>query len=91
MSSLTGAVLPSDTVYFGEISLSGAVRPVVHAGLRLKEAAKLGFRSAVAPPAQREGESAALATQTCAHISSLVAEIAAIGAETRRVAGRGRA
>ena len=91
VSSLTGAVLPSDTVYFGEISLSGAVRPVVHAGLRLKEAAKLGFRSAVAPPAQREGESAALATQTCAHISSLVAEIAAIGAETRRVAGRGRA
>ena len=90
VSSLTGAVLPSDTVYFGEIALSGAVRPVVHAGLRLKEAAKLGFRAAVAPPVQREGETPALATQSCAHIGSLVAEIAAIGAETRRAVGRGR-
>ncbi len=44
VSSLTGAVLPADTIYFGEIGLSGAVRPVIHSGLRLKEGAKLGFR-----------------------------------------------
>jgi len=35
VSSLTGAILPADTVYFGEMALSGSVRPVVHAGLRL--------------------------------------------------------
>ena len=91
VSSLTGAVLPRDTVYFGEIALSGAVRPVVHSGLRMKEAAKLGFQAGVAPPAQREGEKAALVTRPCSHISALVADIAAAGAQTQRaVAGRTR-
>ena len=55
VSSLTGAPLPHDAVYFGEIALSGSVRPVAHAGLRLKEAAKLGFARAFAPPAPRSG------------------------------------
>src|SRR5213595_1470504 len=41
VSSVIGAVLPAEAVYFGEIGLSGAVRPVIHSGLRLKEAAKL--------------------------------------------------
>ena len=59
VSSLTGAALPHDAVYFGEIALSGSVRPVAHTGLRLKEAAKLGFARAFAPPAPRaEGEAA---------------------------------
>ncbi|MGB3416185.1 MAG: DNA repair protein RadA [Mesorhizobium sp.] len=49
VSSLTGLALPADCVYFGEISLSGAVRPVAHAQQRLKEAEKLGFGSAVLP------------------------------------------
>ncbi len=48
ISSLSGAPLPADAVYFGEISLSGGVRPVVHTPLRLREAAKLGFSSAYA-------------------------------------------
>jgi len=46
ISSLTGAPLPPTSVYFGEISLAGGVRPVVHASLRLREAQKLGFTSA---------------------------------------------
>ena len=58
ISSLTGASLPHDAVYFGEIALSGAVRAVAHAGLRLKEAAKLGFatrvRAAVAARRRRK-------------------------------------
>ena len=49
VSSLSGRALPSDSVYFGEISLSGAVRPVAHAAQRLKEAEKLGFSQAVLP------------------------------------------
>jgi DNA repair protein RadA/Sms len=49
ISSLAGLALPADSVYFGEISLSGAIRPVAHAVQRLKEAAKLGFSSAVLP------------------------------------------
>ncbi|THV25700.1 DNA repair protein RadA [Peteryoungia ipomoeae] len=49
VSSLAGLALPADCVYFGEVSLSGAVRPVAHTGQRLKEAEKLGFSSAVLP------------------------------------------
>ncbi len=38
VSSMAGIALPPDCVYFGEISLSGAVRAVSHAVQRLKEA-----------------------------------------------------
>jgi DNA repair protein RadA/Sms len=54
VSSLAGLALPHDCVYFGEISLSGAVRPVSHTGLRLKEAEKLGFQRAVLPSGSAE-------------------------------------
>ena len=41
---------------FGEIALSGEVRPVAHGALRLKEAGKLGFTRALAPASQpKEG------------------------------------
>jgi DNA repair protein RadA/Sms len=42
--------VPSGAIAFGEIALSGEIRPVAHAALRLKEAAKLGFERAYAPP-----------------------------------------
>lgn len=48
-SSAFDMPLPSDSVVFGEISLSGDVRPVGRADARLKEAAKLGFKRAIAP------------------------------------------
>jgi DNA repair protein RadA/Sms len=40
-------------VAFGEVSLAGEVRPVPQAELRLKEAAKLGFRRAFVPAGQK--------------------------------------
>src|SRR5437016_999808 len=49
VSSFANAPLPPDAVYFGEISLSGMVRPVAQAAPRLKEAQKLGFARAVVP------------------------------------------
>jgi DNA repair protein RadA/Sms len=79
VSSVTGAVLPADAVYFGEIGLSGAVRPVIHSGLRLKEAAKLGFRRAIVPESGRDSfENAApdMRLLTCGHIATLVSQIA---------------
>ncbi|WP_099866313.1 DNA repair protein RadA [Pararhizobium haloflavum] len=54
VSSLAGLALPADCVYFGEISLSGAVRPVAHTAQRLKEAEKLGFQRAVLPSASAD-------------------------------------
>jgi len=47
VSSLTGAALPIDAIFFGEIALSGAVRAVGQSGNRLKEAEKLGLRKVV--------------------------------------------
>jgi DNA repair protein RadA/Sms len=79
VSSLTGRSLPSDQIYFGEIALSGAIRPVAHMRARLKEAAKLGFTRALAPraaPGKEEATVEALVAKGCAHISDLVAEIA---------------
>jgi len=49
VSSLSGVALPPDSVYFGEVSLTGGIRPVGHVVTRLKEAEKLGFRQAVMP------------------------------------------
>ncbi|WP_439575362.1 DNA repair protein RadA [Phreatobacter sp.] len=84
VSSLSGTPLPADAVYFGEVSLSGAVRPVAQTAPRLKEAGKLGFARAVMPDTSR-GDAAepGLATQTVGHLSTMVADIAAAG-----VAGR---
>jgi DNA repair protein RadA/Sms len=49
ISAFTGRPLPKDCVIFGEISLSGDVRPAPFADSRLKEAAKLGFTRALLP------------------------------------------
>ena len=81
VSSLVNAPLPTDAVYFGEISLSGAVRPVAQTSARLKEAAKLGFGRAVLPESARGevGGDAGLVLNTVGGLTSLVADIAARG------------
>jgi DNA repair protein RadA/Sms len=43
VSALADKPLPTHAVWFGEVSLAGEIRPVAHAALRLREAAKLGF------------------------------------------------
>ncbi len=50
ISSYTNTAVPARTVVFGEISLSGAIRPVAQSGARLREARKLGFDTVFAPP-----------------------------------------
>ncbi|MFZ5672991.1 MAG: DNA repair protein RadA [Pseudomonadota bacterium] len=47
LSSLTGTIVPHGTTIFGEIALSGAIRPVSLAEARVKEAQKLGLKEAV--------------------------------------------
>ena len=54
-SSALDMPLPQDCVVFGEVSLSGEVRPVGRMEGRMKEAAKLGFGRALAPLAAAEG------------------------------------
>jgi DNA repair protein RadA/Sms len=86
VSSLANAPLPADAVYFGEVSLSGAIRPVAQSAARLKEAVKLGFKRAITPEAGRAegGAEPGLRTTTIASLSSLVADIAAEGAPDRK-------
>ena len=74
VSSRLNAPLPAEAVYFGEVSLSGAVRPVSHAAARLKEARKLGFDRATQPIA-KDGDGAG--GTMIAALTDLVAAIAA--------------
>lgn len=76
LSSLSGAPLPAHSVYFGEVSLSGAVRQTGHMATRLKEAQKLGFRSAVMPAGGDIEPGIAPATvQRISHLRQLVDSI----------------
>ena len=54
LSAREDVPLPAETVVFGEISLSGALRPVGQTENRLKEAGKLGFSDAIAPGGSRQ-------------------------------------
>ncbi|HEX5260576.1 MAG TPA: DNA repair protein RadA [Gaiellales bacterium] len=49
VSAQRGEALPARLAGFGEIGLTGGLRPVSHAGPRLAEAAKLGVRSLIVP------------------------------------------
>ncbi len=51
LSSFRDNPLPQDMVVFGEVGLSGEIRPVPSGQERLKEAAKHGFKRAIAPKA----------------------------------------
>jgi DNA repair protein RadA/Sms len=86
VSSLANAPLPADAVYFGEISLSGAIRPVAQTAARLKEAQKLGFARAIAPEAARaEGKSdGGMALEFVSSLATLIADIAARGKRPAR-------
>ena len=61
VSALSERPVPADTIAFGEVSLSGELRPVAHGALRLKEAAKLGFERALVPASLgRDGQGMSL-------------------------------
>ncbi|MEC7289719.1 MAG: DNA repair protein RadA [Pseudomonadota bacterium] len=49
LTSASGRPGPAKAIYFGELALSGAIRPVARMEQRLKEAARLGFTQAFVP------------------------------------------
>ncbi|MBV9843023.1 MAG: DNA repair protein RadA [Sphingomonadaceae bacterium] len=70
VSALAERPVAADAIAFGELALSGELRPVAHANLRLKEAAKLGFGKALVPkPVEEKG---ALSLQRFATLGGLV-------------------
>ena len=88
VSSLTHAPLSADAVYFGEVSLSGAVRPVAQTPSRLKEAQKLGFTKATVPETARNEAPEGMQLSPIGALANLVAEIARDGAPALRRIGK---
>ncbi len=73
ISALDNTPFSSESVVFGEIALSGEVRPVAQTELRLKEAAKLGFASAYAAKRrQQKNPSSELTLHTITHVRELL-------------------
>jgi DNA repair protein RadA/Sms len=75
VSALADAPLPPETVIFGEIALSGAIRPVAQPEARLKEAAKLGFARAIAPPLRDAGAAAGLPVAPVESLDAFVEDV----------------
>jgi DNA repair protein RadA/Sms len=75
ISALSGLPMPENLVSFGEVGLSGEVRAVSQREQRLKEAAKLGFTTALVPPrrGRRDGAAESPQLQEIGHLHDLVA------------------
>ena len=75
VSARAEIALEREAVWFGEIALSGEVRPVAQTPMRLKEAEKLGFARAVGPiePGAAGG---GLAIEALRRVDDLVGRIA---------------
>ena len=78
VSALSERPLGSGTIVFGELALSGELRPVAHAGLRLREAAKLGFEKALVPAsvtAKASGDTGGMRLSSYARLANLVDQL----------------
>ncbi len=75
--------LDPSCVIFGEISLSGALRPVSQTENRLKEAQKLGFTTAILPKAVKRTAGAGMTLREVADLAGFADEIFGIRAESR--------
>jgi DNA repair protein RadA/Sms len=73
VSALAERPVAADAVIFGEVALSGEVRPVSHPAIRLKEAEKLGFARAMVPPSVKGGKGIKLSSY--ARLSALVDDL----------------
>ena len=79
LSAREDVSLPADTVVFGEISLSGALRPVGQTENRLKEARKLGFSQAILPKGSKFGSDDGPGVRQLPDLTSFVGEIFGAG------------
>lgn len=77
VSAVAQLPIPGETIFFGEIGLSGEIRPVPQPAVRLKESAKLGFETAYVPktkqgkgkkPATPEG----MGVREIAHVQDII-------------------
>jgi DNA repair protein RadA/Sms len=75
LSAREDTALPPECVVFGEISLSGALRPVTQAENRLKEASKLGFSAAITPQQKKLPKVKDMTLRTMPDLVAFVTEL----------------
>jgi DNA repair protein RadA/Sms len=79
LSAREDTALPKDCVVFGELSLSGGLRPVNQTEHRLKEAEKLGFASAIVPARTKAGDATNMQTRYMDDLVGFVGEFFGAG------------
>ena len=79
LSAREDVSIPPDMVLFGEISLSGALRPVTQTDARLKEAMKLGFTQALAPARSKLAGVEGIAVRQMPDLTTFVGEMFGAG------------
>ncbi len=79
VSAREDVAIPPETVLFGEISLSGALRAVGQTESRLKEAAKLGFSQAIAPKGSKIGAAMGMNVRQMSDLTAFVGEMFGAG------------
>ena len=79
LSAREDVAIPPDMVLFGEISLSGALRPVGQTENRLKEASKLGFSQAIAPSRSKLGLDTGMQVRDMPDLTAFVGEMFGAG------------
>ncbi len=79
LSAREDVALPANTVVFGEISLSGSLRPVGQSETRLKEAQKLGFANAILPERSKTGAIDGVTARQMPDLTALVGDVFGAG------------
>ncbi len=79
LSAREDVSLPPETVVFGEISLSGALRPVSQSENRLKEAQKLGFSTAILPKGGKPGSAGDMKLSLMGDLTTFVGDVFGAG------------
>jgi DNA repair protein RadA/Sms len=79
LSAREDVAIPPDMVLFGEISLSGALRPVGQTENRLKEASKLGFSQATLPAQSKIAAGETMTIRRMPDLTAFVGEMFGAG------------
>ena len=79
LSAREDVPLPTEAAVFGEISLSGALRPVPQTENRLKEARKLGFTTAIVPSGGKPGGTDGMRLRNFADLATFAGDMFGAG------------